>query len=258
MAHQPLAQPVKYPYYEATVTETTWHYEAIAYLYLVLRYRYRERDDVFVGANNFVFWEEGNLEEKQAPDVYICFGARNIGRPSYKIWEEGGIVPQVAFEITSKSSRLTDLGTKKATYEMLGIEEYYAFDPLQEYIPLGLKSFRLEGEAYRDITPKVTNQASKQIRIYSPRLDLDLQAPPGDALGILRLYEPGTQTCLRSYEESELGAIRERVRAEQESARADRQQAVAEEQRALAEEQTIRAERYARKLAELGIDPDTL
>ena len=120
---------------------------------------------------------------------------------------------------------------------MLGVEEYYAFDPLKDYIAPGLKAFRLEGEAYRDITPNLTKQTAIGIRVYSPRLELDLEGPPGDAFGILRLFEPGTQVCLRSYEESELAAVREKSRAD---------------------DAHTRAERYARKLAELGIDPETV
>ena len=87
------------------------------------------------------------------------------------------------FEVTSRSSRLTDLGTKRATYEMLGVEEYYAFDPLKEYIAPGLTAFRLEGEDYKDITPNFSKKTSTPIRVYSPRLDL--QAPAGETLGIL-------------------------------------------------------------------------
>ncbi|MBX3170953.1 MAG: Uma2 family endonuclease [Candidatus Eremiobacteraeota bacterium] len=114
---------IVYPYYEETVTETTWHYRAAQYLQAVLEFRYRERGDVFVG---------GNVEEKQSPDVYVCFGARNIDRSSYKTWEEGGIVPQVVFEISSRSSRVHDLGTKKATNEMLGRPKSWPSDPRRQ------------------------------------------------------------------------------------------------------------------------------
>ncbi len=249
MAHQSPAQPVKYPYYEATVTETTWHYEAIAYLQQTLSHRYRDRDDVFVGANNFVYWEEGNTEEKQAPDVYICFGVRNIGRTSYKTWEEGGIAPQVVFEVTSKSSRFNDLGTKKAIYEMLGVEEYYAFDPLREYIPRGLRAFRLKGSAYEEITPNLATP-NVPLRIYSPRLDLDLEAPLSET-GILKLFLPSSGTALRSYREAELAALHEKGRA-------DEAQAQLEGARAQAEEAQGRAERYAQKIKEMGLDPESL
>ncbi len=237
MAQNPLSQPVNYPYYEATVTESTRHFKSISYLQQALLYRYRDSDDVFVGANNYVYWEEGNVDDKQAPDVYVCFGARNIERSSYKAWEEGGILPQVVFEVTSKSSRITDLGTKKAVYEMLGVEEYYAFDPLKEFIPQGLRAFRLKNGAYVEVIPKMSKGSDKTIRVYSPRLNLDLGAPSGKTPGILRLFEPGKSAALPTYEEMHELADQERLRADQER---------------------LRAERYARKMIELGIDLESL
>ena len=240
MAKQPEQQPIVYPYYEATVTESTPHLKSIFYLYGVLSNRYFERDDVFVGANNFLYWEEGNLDEKQAPDVYVCFGARNKDRYSYKIWEEGGIAPQVVVEITSRSSKTADLATKKGIYEMLGVEEYYAFDPLKEYIPQGLRAFRLKRGSYQETTPKLAKPAA--FRVYSPRLDLDMEGPAGEATGVLRLFEPGNPVALRDFREAELRVAMETSRADQAQARADEAQA--------------RAERLSRKLAELGVDPE--
>ena len=53
----------------------------------------------------------------------MCFGARNIDRLSYKVWED--VVPQVIIELTSASTKYMDLGEKKGVYEVRGVEEYY-------------------------------------------------------------------------------------------------------------------------------------
>jgi hypothetical protein len=50
-----------YPYYEETVTESSWHYKAIEYLHSALGNRYADRQDVFVGANNFRWWPIGSV-----------------------------------------------------------------------------------------------------------------------------------------------------------------------------------------------------
>ena len=242
-------QPDLYPYYEATVTESTPHLKSILYLYMVLSHRYSQRSDVFIGANNNIYWEEGNTNEKQAPDVYACFGASNRDRRSYKTWEEGGVVPQVVFEITSRSSKTSDLATKKGIYEMLGVEEYYAYDPLKEYLPQGLRAFRLKRGSYREIHPP----RSAPFRVYSPRLNLDLEGPVTKETGLLRLFEPGSPTALRSYSESELVLAGEKARADEASAQAEAAQARAEEERARAEQALARVERLSRRLAEAGL-----
>lgn len=115
-----------YPYYEESVTESCPHLKAGHYLYGALPSRYADRPDVFVGSNHFVYWEEGKKDVKQSPDLFVCFGARNIDRLSYKVWED--VVPQVIIELTSNSTRYTDLGEKKGVYGVRGVEEYYLFD----------------------------------------------------------------------------------------------------------------------------------
>lgn len=188
MTIDPKAERDDYPYYEETVTESSWHYKAGHYVYSVIDEMYATRDDIFVGANNFVYWEKGNKDRKQSPDVYVCYGARSIDRLSYKTWEEGDIAPQVVFEFTSDSSRFTDQGTKKAVYEAMGVEEYYLFDPLREYLPKGLLAFFNKRGCFQPVTGK---------RIHSPRLNLDLRAEGP----LLRLFEPGSSQRLLTYRE---------------------------------------------------------
>jgi len=196
-----------YPYYEDTVTESSWHYKAIELIHTVLQERFSDREDIFIGANNFVYWQKGSKNQKLSPDVYVCLGARNIDRRSYKVWEEGGIAPQVVFEITSKSSQFTDIGTKKAVYEAWGVEEYYLFDPLREYIPKGFKAFVQKRGLLQPLSGK---------RIFSARLGLDLRAEGR----LLRFFQPGSSQRLLTYRESQLARVEaEAARTEAEAAR---------------------------------------
>ena len=64
-------------------------------------------------------------------------------RRTYRLREEGQ-PPAVVFEITSRGSRLEDLGTKRAVYAMLGVREYFLYDPLGEYLRPPLQGYRLQ------------------------------------------------------------------------------------------------------------------
>jgi hypothetical protein len=43
---------------------------------------------------------------------------------------------------------LEDKGNKRALYAMLGVREYFLFDPLAEYLKPALQGFQLVGEEY--------------------------------------------------------------------------------------------------------------
>ena len=68
-----------------------------------------------------------------------------------RAWRRGhGAYPQLVVEVTSASSRKKDL-EKKEIYARLGIEEYFLFDPLDEYLRPRLQGFRWVRGAYRPI-----------------------------------------------------------------------------------------------------------
>lgn len=71
------------------------------------------------------YYEQGNIAEFKVPDVFVVKGIAKHDRRVYKLWEEQQ-APCVVFEITSRGTRLEDLGTKRALYEMLGVRESYA------------------------------------------------------------------------------------------------------------------------------------
>jgi Uma2 family endonuclease len=110
---------------------------------------FRNDPQVYVAGDLMLYYEEGNPKAVVVSDVFVVRGVEKRKRRIYKLWEEGK-PPQVVIEVTSRSSRLDDLGSKRALYAMLGVTEYYIFDPLGEYLDPKLQGFRLhEGDPQR-------------------------------------------------------------------------------------------------------------
>jgi Uma2 family endonuclease len=83
---------------------------------------------VFVGADQFFYWEQRNPAEGIAPDVYVLPGARPGTRVgSWKVWETG-LVPSFAFEVVSRDID-KDYLNSPAKYARLGVDELIVFDP---------------------------------------------------------------------------------------------------------------------------------
>src|SRR5438309_1935767 len=66
----------------------------------------------FVAADLFWYAKEGFPEECEAPDVFVAFGRPRGDRPSYKLWEEGDVAPQVVFEVWSASNTAREMEKK--------------------------------------------------------------------------------------------------------------------------------------------------
>src|SRR5262245_58830855 len=90
---------------------------------------FRHVSSVYVEANLLWYAVEGNPKIRGAPDVLIAFGRPKGNRGSYKQWEEGGIAPQVIFEVLSPGNRAGEMKRKFQFYERYGVEEYYVYNP---------------------------------------------------------------------------------------------------------------------------------
>ena len=104
--------------------ETDVHIDALIYLREALRDHFRDAPQIYVAGNMFLYYEEGNPTACVAPDVFMVQGVGKHERRTYRLWEEGQ-PPAVIFEVTSRGTRLEDLGTKRAVYAMLGVREYF-------------------------------------------------------------------------------------------------------------------------------------
>jgi Uma2 family endonuclease len=132
--------------------ETGFHVRAILDLYQALRHLFEQVEQVYVAADMFLYYEEGNPNANKVPDVFVVKGVSKRERRIYKLWEEE-VAPCTIFEITSKSTRLEDLATKRGLYELLGVREYFLFDPLDEYLSPRLQGFQLAQDYYQPMTP---------------------------------------------------------------------------------------------------------
>ena len=105
--------------------------------------------------------------------MFVVFGVPKGDRRVYKVWEEGK-GPDVVFEVTSASARAEDLGPKKGTYEMLGVREYFIFDPLVEYLEPQVLGFRLGEQGYRKMEegPLISQVLGLELRVEGRELRL--------------------------------------------------------------------------------------
>src|SRR5207237_366550 len=72
---------------------------------------------------------EGNNRIRMGPDVLVAFGRPKGTRGSYKQWVEGGIAPQVVFEVLSPGNRAGELKRKFHFYQRHAVEEEYITEP---------------------------------------------------------------------------------------------------------------------------------
>jgi Uma2 family endonuclease len=130
------------------VAETYDHFYAIAVLLEMLRQYLTGRQATVLG-NQYLYYAQGLPRMRVAPDVMVIFDVAAGGRDNYKIWEEGQ-VPAVIFEITSKGTQLVDTGFKRELYAQMGVQEYWLFDPKNEWVKGQLQGYRLNDDGEYD------------------------------------------------------------------------------------------------------------
>ena len=205
--------------------ETQFHIMAIMHLYQSLEHFFRHHPDVYISADMLMYYEKNNPKAVRVPDVMVVKGVEKHMRRIFKLWEEKS-GPCVIFEITSKSTAAEDM-IKTCLYSSLGVREYFLFDPLREYLEDSPLGFRLDGVMYSPI-PREEDGS-----LFSKELGLSLKREGH----LLRLHDPETGLAVPSLEEAV---------------------SMAEEESARAEEEARKAARFAAKLREMGIDPESV
>jgi Uma2 family endonuclease len=211
------------------MAETEIHAELMINLRFALKRRFRDDPNVYIGANMFVYWVEGDPSKSKAPDVFAVFGVpKTPARRTWKIWEEGK-APDMVIELSSRKTWQEDMYEKWQLYGRLGVREYFLFDPLYEYLPEPLMAWRLVGGQY--LPAKVENG-----RVLSEVLGLELF----DTGETLRLVDLKTGEILPT--EAEEIAAREAAEALALKETKARRQAEARAAAAEAEMEKLRAE----------------
>ena len=192
------------------MAETDFHRDLMFDLIDVLKHRYAADPNVYVSGDLLIFYEEGDKWRHVAPDVFVVKGVPNGQRPNYLLWKEGK-GPDVVIEVTSKTTKSEDLKKKPDLYRTkLGVQEYFLFDPTEDYLSPSLQGYRRVRGEFRPV--KVVGG-----RLQSKVLGLHLEREGQ----VLRLWDPAARKWLPTPAERETAvrAENERLRREIEELR---------------------------------------
>lgn len=204
------------------MAESPAHLFCMSYGFFALKSFYASDPNVWVTGNNFIYYEPNNPRVRVSPDLYVVVGVpKNAPRTSFVTWREGGKMPSIVFEFTSKKTKDEDITRKRELYEqVLRVPEYILFDPTGDFLTPPLQGLRLVNGKYVPIVPISPG------RLFSQILGLEIVAQ-GDEF---RFYDPVRQRYLDEYQDVDLRADREAARADEEAARADTEAAKAKQE----------------------------
>ena len=238
----PLEDLIVYPDSDGQpMAENSVQYEWIVRIKGNLDAVFRDRPDVFVAGDNLIYPVKGRNDIRAAPDVYVAFGRPKGDRGSFQVWKEGGVFPQVVFEVLSPGNTGREMALKRTFYRKYGVEEYYVIDPDLGDVEATLR----QKKKFVDVDD-LTN-------FVSPRLGIRFDTTGGE----LVIFGPTGERFLTFDELSRRAAEAEKA-LRQETRRADTQKRRADTQKRRADHADARAEVLAAKLRELGLDPESL
>ena len=244
------APPVtdEYPYSDGKImAETPKHLDAIFFTMGTLRNWFADQPRVQVGANMFVYYQEGDKTKRLTPDLFVVRGLEALPERSYKLWETGR-PPTFVLEVASPSTEQRDRGEKQALYASMGVAEYWRFNPTGFLNDPGLEEVRLAGGVLQGLGYKPL-ESEPDGSIHSEVLGLDIRVDGRRGkTHLLRLRDPVTRRNLLTYRESEQGRREALLKLQRERlARhtAERHQDAAEQAQLEAERAQHRAEREA-------------
>jgi Uma2 family endonuclease len=221
------------------VAENTLQFRWIVTIEGGLDALFRDNPNVFVAGDLLWYPVRGDNTIRTAPDAMVVFGRPKVDRGSYMQWREGGIPPQVVFEVLSPGNRAGELESKLAFYERYGVEEYYQYDPDRGR----LRGWMRSGEVLVEL-PSAEGWTSPRlgVRLDLDEFDLVLTRPDGQRFQSYLDLDAGYRQARQEIHE-------ERERREN----AERQAATAEH---MVNQERQRAERLVAQLRALGVEPD--
>jgi Uma2 family endonuclease len=235
-------KPIIYPDSDGKpMAENTKQFEWIVTLVGGLQTVFADNPNVFVAGDLLWYPVEGDNKTRIAPDALVAFGRPQGHRGSYKQWEEGGVAPQVVFEVLSPGNTRKEMADKLVFYDHYGVEEYYLYDPdngnLQGWLRQGrqlVKIARMRGWT----SPRLG------VHFELEGVDLCLTGPDGQRFATyLEIARQAAQEAQR--------ADREAQRAAQEAQRAEHAEHRAEQEAQRAEQEAQRAAAAESELARL-------
>jgi Uma2 family endonuclease len=122
------------------MSDNTLQFEWIVTLKSNLEALFQSDANVFVAGDLLWYPVQGHPEIRNAPDVLVAFGRPKGYRGSYRQWQEGGVAPQVVFEVLSPGNRPGEMEAKLEFNRRYGMEEYYIYDPHSARLEAYLRS----------------------------------------------------------------------------------------------------------------------
>jgi len=213
MCALPLDKEIEYPTSDGQpMAETTLHRKVMSSTIGGLERRYAETPDVWVGGNLLLYYLEGRPDKSVSPDVMLARGVKSKhDRDTWLLWEEG-VPPTLVFEITSRSTRREDTGSKKDLYERLGVAELVLFDPYGDYLKPRLQGYRHDRGRYRPIPLNPDGSLDLQTTGLTVRAEGERLRLVDTATGEKLLWEEELEAARRAAEER-AAAAEERARA---------------------------------------------
>jgi Uma2 family endonuclease len=203
---------------EQPVADNDQQYQVMVDTRFALQHKFHDQD-VYVGANLLIYFQEGDPTKSIAPDVFVALGVPRGRRRTFLIWLEGQS-PNVVFEIASSRTWKADLTWKKGLYLGLGIEEYVLFDPTGEYFQPPLQGFQLQEGIYRAMPTLGSDRGV--IGLQSAVLDVELWMQSNDDPNmpfVLRIWDRSAGIWLPTPEGETQAREQAEARAEQAEAR---------------------------------------
>lgn len=167
------------------------HFRVVFSLVEMLDFWFSKDPMVHVASNLMLYYEEGNPYRFVSPDIQVTLGIPKLPpRRTFLAWKEGK-GPDFIIEVSSKSTWGNDLRGKKEVYQdILKVQEYFLFDPLQENLITPFVGYTLIGDEYQLIKPVNGRLPSKVTGLHLER-----------AGEYLRLFDPVGNKYLSTYEE---------------------------------------------------------
>ena len=216
------------------LAESEYQLFPLTYAHRALLGWFADDPTTWVGADMFLYYEEGVPSSVVAPDVFVVTRThkrhlRNI----FQTWVEGR-VPDLVLEVMSRTSVHRDIVEKYDLYRRLRVREYWMYDPTAEgFLNPRLRGYVLVGDEY---SPIDVREVDGKLVGASEVLGLEFHANAE----WFRFFDPVSDEYLPDSEE---------LRKNQEAAHRAREEA----EQALSSERRARQE-MERLLREHGID----
>ena len=149
-------------------------------------------------------------DDARIPDLAVMRGDRGLmeEQRGYAI-DRQGRPPDFVLEVASPTTGRADYTEKRRDYERFGVLEYWRFDPSGgEYHDAALAGDRLAEGVYRPIDIEELGEGN--LRGYSEALGLYVCWEEG----MLRFFDPVTESYLGSHEEERGGRVAAEARAD--------------------------------------------